>query len=263
MDDIERIQGYYRDIARRQYAQVTVEPFDCFFHPTNPLIYFNYAIPRGAVSGDVAAAVADLRAEFIKRGRRQRFEFIERFAPGLAPRLAAQGLCEESRLHLMTCTAQSYLAPPPVEGLTLLRLSRRSPVPEVSEYLLVRKNGFEGTAQERVDPADIDFFYASVETARPYLARLHGEAVGAGAYTLPIDGLIEVAGITTLAHVRRRGIASVVAGRLASDAFAEGAQLATLTAGSEAAGRMYERVGFVAAARMLAYSDPSVAVSPV
>lgn len=260
MDDIDRIQNYYREIARRQYTALPVGAFDCYFHPSDSLIYFNYAIPRSAPEGDVSAAVAQLRAEFMQRRRRPRFEFIERFAPGLAPRLAALGFSEESRLHMMTCTAKSYLQSAMVEGLTILRLDKRSPVGDVTEFLQTRQEGFTEIPDRPVEPAAIAYFYTTVDTVRPYLARMHGRPVSVGLYTLPLEGISDIAGIATIPPARFQGIAGMLTARLVGDAFAEGAKVTMLTARDERAGRVYERVGFMAYARMLAYSDPSIPV---
>lgn len=260
MDDIERIQNYYREIARRQYTTIPVAAFDCYFHPSDPLIYFNYAIPRTAPEGDIGSAVVALREQFVGRGRRPRFEFIERFAPGLAPRLAALGFSEESRLHLMTCSPKSYLQPAPVDGLTLLRLTKRSPVADVTEFLQTRQEGFTEIPDRPVEPSAIEYFYTTVDTVRPYLARMHGRPVSVGLYTLPLDGISDIAGIATVAQFRFKGIAGMLTARLVADAFAEGAKVAMLTARDERAGRVYERVGFMAYGRMLAYSDLTVAV---
>ncbi len=78
---------------------------------------------------------------------------------------------------------------------------------------------------------------------RCILARLDGVPAGAGS-TLAAAGVAELAGIGTLARFRARGIGSAVTARLAADLFATGTGTAWLTAGSNAAGRVYERLGF-------------------
>jgi len=254
MDDVERVQHYYRERARRLYETVATGPFDCFFHPSDPQIYFNYAIPRSAVGGDVSGAMTLLRDEFARRGRQPRFEFVERFAPGLAARLTASGFREESHLHVMSCTQESYLAPGPVEGLTLLKLDSRSSLADVTEFLATRTTAFTEIETQSVDRGDIEHFYATVDTARPYLARLHGRPVAVGHYSVPVDGVGEIAGIATVPQARFQGIGGVVTGRLATETFAEGARIAILSVVGERTGRIYERVGFSAFTRMFAFS---------
>ena len=62
-----RLQNYLRYSARRQYEAVAVPPFTLFFHPTDALPYFNYAIPDLATGGALARldglAVGCLRFE--------------------------------------------------------------------------------------------------------------------------------------------------------------------------------------------------------
>ncbi|MCJ7737718.1 MAG: GNAT family N-acetyltransferase, partial [Anaerolineae bacterium] len=73
-------------------------------------------------------------------------------------------------------------------------------------------------------------------------------------YTEPCDGVVEIVGVATLRPFRRRGITTAVVSQAVRDAFAEGAEVACLTAADECAGRVYERLGFHTAASMLAYS---------
>jgi GNAT superfamily N-acetyltransferase len=79
------------------------------------------------------------------------------------------------------------------------------------------------------------------------LASIDGEAIGS-AYTLRSDGgagpCAYVAGVAVLPGARRRGIGAGVSSWLLERAFAAGAELAHLNPDTDAATRIYERLGF-------------------
>src|SRR5918911_48593 len=140
---VARLQSYLRHSARRQYEAVAVPPFTLFFHPTDALPYFNYAIPDEATGRDLQKPLARLRAEFNARRRQPRMEFIEAFAPELAAALRAEGFVEEARLNLMICTADTYRPAPPVPGLTVSVLAGRSPLADAQAFLATQRQGFD------------------------------------------------------------------------------------------------------------------------
>src|SRR5262245_41316386 len=118
MQNAERIQAYLRETARGYYDTVSVPPFTAFFHPGDPLRYFNYAIPDESVAGDLTDDLDRLRAAFNERGRLPRFEYVEGFAPGLAAALEAAGFELELRAPLMTRIAGA--AATELEGLRIV-----------------------------------------------------------------------------------------------------------------------------------------------
>jgi len=75
--------------------------------------------------------------------------------------------------------------------------------------------------------------------------------VGSGAYQ-PVGEVAEIVGVATLPVVRRQGVATVVSALLASSAFAGGAALVVLSAGSEDIARVYAASGFQRIGRSLA-----------
>lgn len=60
----------------------------------------------------------------------------------------------------------------------------------------------------------------------------------------PVGDVTEVVGVATLPAVRRQGLGAAVAGELVADALQHGAGLVFLSAGSEAIGSVYARLGF-------------------
>ncbi len=79
------------------------------------------------------------------------------------------------------------------------------------------------------------------------LATLDGEVAGT-AYTLRTDAAagacLYVAGVAVLPEARRRGVASAMSAWLLEQGFAAGAELAHLNPDTDAAARLYARLGF-------------------
>ena len=230
-------------------------PFTLFFHPTDALPYFNYAIPDEATGGDLRVPLARLRAEFNARDRQPRLEFVEAFAPDLAAALNAEGFVEEARLHLMICTADTYHPAPDIPGLTVSALTGASPIADAQQFLTTQRRGFDPGDTTSTTVAQAERFLQRLGDGRAFLARLDGQPVGAGAFTAPHDGLTEIAGIATLEPFRRHGVASRLTSEAVRTAFLHGVDVVLLTVADEHAGRVYERVGFHPYATALAYSD--------
>ena len=260
MDLIERLQSYMRETARSQYEAEHVPPFTAFFHPRDLLTYLNYAVPDEPVGGDLADAVTRLRAAFQARIRRPRLEFIEEYAPALAPALRAAGLEEEARQPLMVCTPATWRATPDVPGLSLTVLTAESPLDAIKENLATNELGFNPRGSGAFSDEDAGRFRAGLTTARAITAYLGGAPAGAGMFNPPRDGLAELVGIATLEPFRRQGVAAALTARLARVAFEQGVTAAFLTAADEGAGRVYERAGFRRVGTMLAYIEPLVIV---
>lgn len=253
---VARLQGYLRHTARERYETVAVPSFTLFLHPTDDLTYFNYAIPDHPWADDLGHALSVLREAFAARGRHPRIEFIEAFAPQLGPALRAAGFVEEARQQLMVCTVETYQPAPPMSGLTVAELTGASAVSEVQAYLNLQRRGFDPRDEGRATAEDAEHFLRTIGEGRAFVASLDGQPVGVGMFTAPFAGVTEIAGLATLAPFRRRGIATRLTALAARRAMTQGADVVTLTAADERAGRVYERVGFVGRATMLAYADP-------
>ncbi|HZU14815.1 MAG TPA: GNAT family N-acetyltransferase [Chloroflexota bacterium] len=252
-----RLQRYLYDTAFASYATVTIGPFTAFFHPENPLRFLNYAIPAIPKPAGAETTLPRVIDEFRRRDRLPRFEFIEGYAPDLAPELQRFGFLVEGRLHLMTAEPANLAARSAVPGLQVVRLTEESPGDLIAAYRSVGARGF-GTGDES-DPAPETIEGTRRSIARgmgALLATLDGQPAGVGSFTQPRDGLSEVAGIATLPEFRRRGIAGAVTAEALRMLFEEGVTLAMLTAADERAGRVYERVGFRPRTTMLHMAMP-------
>lgn len=262
MPSIAQLQDYLRQVARQWQDAIAQPPFTLFLDPLKDAKYANYAIPDAPLGGDLREPLAALRATFATHNRQPRLEFIEEFAPDLAPALRAAGFVEESRIYLMICTPETYRPVPDLPGLAVTELGAGSSIADVRALIDVQRQGFESDEARPATDDDAARFLRSIGAGRAFLARLHGLPVGAGSLNPTIGELAEVAGIATITPFRRRGIAGIVTAWAVRAAFDQGVELTFLTAADERAGRVYERVGFRPYAHALAYLDPPAGARP-
>lgn len=252
MIGIERLQAYLRHSAQRQYEAVRLPPFTLFCHPEDAFPHFNYAIPAEPVTGDVTEPLAEVRVACAARGRLPRFEFVEAFAPELGAQLVAAGFVLEGRFPFMLCTPETWQAVPAVTGLAVMRVGPDAPLGDVCDVVMVQQRGF-GAGDESPTDEEAERFRLLLRHNVTFLGRMDGQAVCVASYSMPYDGLVEIAGIATLAPYRRRGLASALTSLATEAAFTQGASTVFLSAGDERAGRIYQRLGFHPFAYLLAY----------
>jgi ribosomal protein S18 acetylase RimI-like enzyme len=255
---LERIQAQMRAVSRRQYEAVAVPPFTLFFHDTDPLPYFNYAIPDGpgAASGNLTAPLNGLEAEFHARHRVPRFEFVEACAPRFAEALEAHGFALENRAQLMVCPRGKERGAPAVSGLDLATLDTATALEEFVVFLDVQRRAFGlPTARQPSDEEALSL-RETLGDGLAFLARIAGEPVATAMIQPPHDGLTELVGVSTLEAFRRRGIGGFLSCAAVRAAFARGVSLAFLSAADARAGRVYEAAGFSPAGHSLFYRRP-------
>lgn len=253
MDQVGRIQEQLRRSAHEVYVALPVPPFTVFVNPDNASPYANYAIPDAPAGGDLAAPLAALRAAFVERGRRPRFEYIEAYAPRLAAALQAAGFVEESATQLMICTPATLDVPAGVDDVSVVLLERDAPLDAVAAALTAQRRGFGDEHEPAATAAEAAQHLRRFGRHQLYVARIGSETVAAGALLSPDAELSEIAGIATLPDYRRRGIAGMLTAHIVRAAFGRGVDLVFLTAADARAGRVYERAGFRPAGRALAY----------
>lgn len=242
----ERLQAHMRSVARQQYDAVSVPPFTLFFHPSDPLPYLNYAIPDGP-PGDaaaLAAPLARLRAEFARRARRPRFEFVGAVFPALAEALRASGFEIEARPQLMVATPDTLRDVAAVPDLEVDALSSTSPLDAFRVFLRVQRRAFGLGDAAAVSEQDARWLRDGLGDGLCLVGRLRGEAVAVAMFLDPQEGLTELAGICTLEAHRRRGLAGALTHAALRAAFARGVSAAFLSAADARAGRVYEAAGF-------------------
>lgn len=267
--EIERIQAFLREMARQQYHVIPLPPFTLFFHPTDPLKYFNYAIPDVPCGGDLRQPLAELCAIFRQQERTPRFEFFEAFAPDLPAALRAAGFTEEARQWSMVCTPQTLVQATTItengpHGLEIRAVGAESPAAELHDFIQVQCQGFYPQDPCLPGPEEVARARQSYRAngGQGYLGYIEGEPAGASHFNRPLHGITEITGVATRVPFRRRGIAARLTWEAVRAAFAQGAQTACLTAEDAAAGRIYERIGFRPFSTMLAYSQEETPTLP-
>jgi ribosomal protein S18 acetylase RimI-like enzyme len=159
---------------------------------------------------------------------------------------------ETLRLPVMFCTPEMLIHPPDVPGLTVTMVSSESPLDEVKVMWDANARGFDPEAIPATDEIAEEFRNTLV-TSRGFTARLNGEPAAAGVFLDILDGLTELAGITTLPAYRRRGVGAALTANMTRAAFDSGVEVVFLIAANEAARRVYERIGFRVVANLLEY----------
>ncbi|MCY1079320.1 GNAT family N-acetyltransferase [Archangium lansingense] len=263
---IERLQSYMRRSAAGRYESIPVPPFTVFLHPFDALIYFNYAIPDGAITGDVSEPLKRLRAEFQKKGRVPRFEYVAELAPALADTLLAAGFRQEAEARVMICTRESFTPAPMPEGLSFSVLTSGSSREELRTYCNTSRRGFSPDEPYEASEEEISKTLEELREGRAVVGYVEGQPAVVGTFTSPSEGISELVGVATLTSFRKRGLGSALTSRVAQEAFARGVDVLFLSTITEEAGRIYERVGFRFATRMLFMvegSHPEGAMLPI
>lgn len=263
---IERLQSYMRHAAQARYEATPVPPFTVFLHPFDALIYFNYAIPDGPVTGDVREPLRRLRAVFQERGRVPRFEYVSELAPALEDALLANGFRREAEARVMVCTRESFTPVPVPEGLSLSVLTSESPREEIRMFCETSRRGFSPDEPYEASEEEISKSLGELKQGRAVLGRVEGAPAVVGTFTAPHGGIAELGGVATLERFRKRGLGTALTSRVAQEAFDHGVDVLFLSTVTEEAGRIYERVGFRFLTRMLFLVDaahPEGAMAPV
>jgi GNAT superfamily N-acetyltransferase len=224
-----------------------VGPFVALVDTVSAIPWASLAVPApGAHAGtDWAAALPQIEAHFAARGRALRFEFLEDLFPSLGPALERAGWPLASRDPLLVCGRTDLTPPGSVPGLSLEALDAGSPDGLVELFLEVQHESFEPGKARELSAGEREQLRTRMRLGRIrcLLARLDGCPAGAGC-ALPAAGTAEIAGIGTLPRFRARGIGSAVTARLVVDLFATDVEFAWLSAGSDASGRIYRKLGF-------------------
>jgi GNAT superfamily N-acetyltransferase len=221
-----------RSVVSRDREVVPAGAFTLYVHPHLDHPFLNYAIPDGL------GEATDLVAEARSRGLVPRLEFVAEACPGVEEELAREGFATERRVPVMACAVGGLNDPGGVPVVVVTAGSE-----------LVRPMREVANAAFGDDPPD------EAEIARwdgrAVVALEGGEVIGAASWSTVIDGLSEIGGVAVAERFRRRGVGAALTAAASAHAFADGADLAILTPGDEATGRVYARVGFTPVATMV------------
>lgn len=214
--------------------------------PTDPTVWFNYAVP---ISGSAVDGVGALVATFRVAGRTPRLEFFPALWPGVSEALEKEGFQCEKRMPVMVLEAQDWM------GLRHAVDVRDVDAESFRPLNAVLSSAFGmPTPAEPGDPqADPSFQRIASGTTLASAAFVGGVVVGGG-FGVGSSDVREIAGIGTLEAYRKRGIASAVIAHLLDRFFAAGGELAWLTPGDDAAQSVYARLGFAPVGEQVCYA---------
>jgi len=255
MISLVQFQEYFHHIAEQQYEAVKIPTFTLYFHPSEPLTFFNYGIPTATDIETIESVLSTVRTEFASRNRRARFEYLEELNPSLGAILKQHGFVEESRDMLMVCNPDTYIPSVNVADLVIEEVTKNSGVGDAQQFLTIQTRGFGGEETEVASAESARQFLRMLDQGRAYIGRLAEEPVAVGMIMETYNGICELAGLATLAEYRRQGIATAITRIAVEQAFNHGAEVVFLSAADERAGRVYQKVGFENYTTVLAFID--------
>ena len=236
---LERLVPNALAAAAEGRRQGQVGPFALFLSETSDDPMLSFAVPV-APAVEWRPAIAARQQAFDDVGRRFRVEFFRELYPALSPTLFAMGYRREMEAPLMTLHAGDY-RPAPVWAAALLDAGDDG---GIDGLMQVQAEAFDGP----LDTAGHQDFRGRLVqglqsgTRRAALARLGG-VPAASALLLVGGGSAELAAVGTRPPFRRRGLAEAVCRRLLDVHFADGHDLAWLSAAAGAE-PLYIRLGF-------------------
>jgi len=253
MDAIPRIQTYMRQKTSTSVYCHSCTPFSFYINPTEGEPSF--AIPDVPVDKAIDQVVTELQVYAKARSIPTRVRCIEEYIPEFVAALRRAGFGEVWRQPIMSATPDTLIDPDPIPGLTFVVLSSDSPLEDVRMGWITDQRGFDEEPSD--DPAEIEKFRRSLTNGRAVVANMDGVPAAAAMFTDIRKDVAELIGISTVAEFRRRGIAAAVSAHATRTAFDMGADLVYLTTQSEAAARVYQRIGFQTSGWLIEMSDNS------
>jgi len=254
----QRIHTYLRASLSAGRETARIGCFLASFDPTSANVYRNYALPEdGANPGP--SEISWLVDWYAQRSRVPRLEYLPSAAPRVEQSLVMSGFSVEARLPLMICKAedlQQFRCPDAIEILN----ARDDVTLKAAAYAQNEAYGEANTTE-----ADLARLRRIVQSGgMVLLARdLHtGEPAGAGLYSAPVGGVVEIAAIGVRLGFRRRGIAAAFTSQLTRAAFESGVLIPFLMAGHPTEERLYARAGFVTWSEILHISRVAGGFAP-
>ncbi|WP_309712724.1 GNAT family N-acetyltransferase [Armatimonas sp.] len=233
---LNSIDDYLAAAPARACDVERIGPYQLYFRRDSDMPEISYARPvRGEREGTLEEIMA-MRAAFVARGRRSRWEYLEELNPKLAAQLIAAGFPAPTPRPLQVVTRESFR--PETSALAEVRPISLDEVQPTDAMLAA---AFGGNPAE----ADGSFLRGLLESGTCAIAAfVDGKPVAAGLHS-PVGVTTEVAGVATAPEWRRKGLAGAVTSALVTDAFARGCTCIFLSAGDESVARVYGRLGFV------------------
>jgi len=213
-----------------------VGPFLVLINSGSDNPFSNYAVPTDGAA-PTSADVTALIDFCTSRKRLPRLEYV-RPAPAVDAPLAAAGFDVAGTLTLMAI--ETELTPPPDATGYEIRLVTSEP--ELRQAVATQNTAY-GEPDTEPNPGGLVRAIAEGGCVALAVATATGAPTGAGAYTPPQGGLVEIAGVGVLPEHRRRGIGALVTWRLSAEAIRLGHQ-PFLQVEKDEPLRVYQRIGY-------------------
>ena len=253
---LERLHASLHAVADSTKQSERVGPFTAFLDPLRPIKYLSWALPDPHAPGDeLAAALPALIDHYRALDRTARTEHFEAVCPDLSEVLDTAGWVLSERVALMVCTPETLTAPPAPDGLVVERIGPEVDDATIREFIATQVGAF-GDHEEPASDEVVARWRERSAREHVFAGYLDGRIVGTAASLPPALGAAEVVGVATVEAYRRRGIAGTLTAATVAAAFAEGAELAWLSAADEAAGRIYANAGFAFVGWQRGYDAP-------
>ena len=226
----------YLDAAPAEACDVErVGPYRLFFRRDSDMPEISYARPvRGEREGTLDE-IAAMRAAFVARGRRPRWEYLAELNPELADTLVQAGFPAPTPRPLQVVTVESFRP-----EASVLAEVRPITLVEAQPTDAVLAAAYGGNPAE----ATGEMLRGMLERGACVIAAFVGSTPVAAGLHSPVGQTTEVAGIGTLPEWRRWGLAGAITTALVADAFARGCTCVFLSAADESVARVYGRLGF-------------------
>jgi ribosomal protein S18 acetylase RimI-like enzyme len=260
---LARLESSMNETLLKTQEWRRIGPFRAYFDSLSELIWLNYATPVATLDNqrNIRIAITDLRAEFSRRHRRLRFEFIEPLWPELAAILQRQGLVLQARQSLMICTLAG-LIPRQSRELRIHELGADSDDAALAAFLRVSAEAFaDGGIPPPGSLQSVQRLRVELQCgARRAVMGFVGDEPAGVAALCPMGSVAELVGVATLPRFRRGGVATILSTRLAAEFLRGGGEAVWLSANDATAQTAYRAIGFSDAGVYANYIDPPTTV---
>lgn len=252
---LQRLATNVATVGRRDRLTVDVGPFRAFLSPGLADDMMSFAVPTVA-DADWGAAIGPLSHAFTERDRVPRLEHFAELQTGLAGALERAGLDRLSHQQAMAADPASLKRRRLPTDASVRFLDPDRP-DRIVELMALQQIAFELPEGAREDSEWRTFLERAVADGTVLAAMMMIDGMAVSCAGLQIGGGgAEVTGVATRPGWRRRGLASALCGVALDRFFAQGYDLAWLSAADPVAGAVYRRVGFRPVGTLLTHGTP-------
>src|SRR5687768_16302272 len=236
---LAKIEEHARLVASRTCDAVESGPFTALFGADDDP-WLSWAVPRGSLGAarELVGPLRELGALFAARGRRLRVEFAGALHPQLPEAMREAGLVPELELPLLACGPAGFRPRPHRD----VKARWFAPGDDSAFLGSLMKRGFE--APGRIEPEEIERLLAGVASGTRYAIAEHTGLPAASGWSSPVETVTEIAAISTLPTMRRRGAAAALASFMTAAHFEAGGTIAWCSAGDNAAYGLFSSLGY-------------------